>query len=274
MQEDSNLDNVVKDTKEDVHDFPQDANEMSVISRNEFFFQESQSLFSDATQSYSSQSQTIFSDSANPPQMQAKQEVAIEMEDGSDTMASSERTASSFQELDQEVDKLPVVPEENTIDYRMTEAEQIKKDMEVVPGGLKCVEVGDRSSEIKTSDENKQENEIKTIGENNQGNEMEKVPSLAVSMVKRDFATKEEEMRYKLIVDRCLKAFALCLRRFPEHYKSQYKIAFVATYFENHKVSCQVISAYLYLDKHFIFFSISVASCCLRALHCLLAQLI
>ena len=66
--------------------------------------------------------------------------------------------------------------------------------------------------------------------------EDEKIPSLAVSMIQYKFSSEEERERYKKIIDRCVDAFSLCLKRFPEHYKSQHKIAFVMTYFETHKV--------------------------------------
>ncbi|XP_065051362.1 calcineurin-binding protein cabin-1-like [Rhopilema esculentum] len=65
--------------------------------------------------------------------------------------------------------------------------------------------------------------------------EDEKIPSLAVSMIRYKFSSEEERERYKKIIDRCVDAFSLCLKRFPEHYKSQHKIAFVMTYFETHK---------------------------------------
>ena len=51
----------------------------------------------------------------------------------------------------------------------------------------------------------------------------------------RNFSSIKEKDRYISIVDRCLKAFSFCLKRFPEHYKSQYKTVYVRTYYPTHK---------------------------------------
>ncbi|XP_066932289.1 calcineurin-binding protein cabin-1-like [Clytia hemisphaerica] len=46
------------------------------------------------------------------------------------------------------------------------------------------------------------------------------------TILNRDFASNEEKDRYLLIADRCLQGFGFCLRRFHEHYKSQYSMAY------------------------------------------------
>ncbi len=77
-----------------------------------------------------------------------------------------------------------------------------------------------------------------TLPESDAGNPGAKslIPSLSKSVTNRKFSSPEEESRFKMIVDRCLQALSVCLKRFPEHYKSQYKMAYIMTYFPTHMV--------------------------------------
>ena len=45
------------------------------------------------------------------------------------------------------------------------------------------------------------------------------------SLMRREFSSVEEKDRYVNIAERCLQGFGFCLRRFHEHYKSQYAMA-------------------------------------------------
>jgi len=55
-------------------------------------------------------------------------------------------------------------------------------------------------------------------------------------MIKRSFASACERDRFKRIADRCLDGFGFCLRRFHEHYKSQYGMAHFLAYNSEYKV--------------------------------------
>lgn len=214
-----------KEIKEDVLDLPEDSNQLSVSSKNESCLQESQSLFSGASQNDLSQSQSFLSETHGLSQSTWNQEVLPDM-NFLDTICYSEKEVLCSQEFDgingkvqepndEKRPKVPEFPELGTVDGA--------KDVEKPDDNL-------HSSETK-----------KNVEDKNVTSKMaEKVPSLVLPMVERTFVSKEEEIRYRTAVDRCMKAFATCLKRFPEHYKSQYKIAFVATYFETHRVSYSV----------------------------------
>lgn len=45
-----------------------------------------------------------------------------------------------------------------------------------------------------------------------------------------------EEQR-QFLTEQCIAAFRLCLSRFPQHYKSLYRLAFLYTYSRTHRVS-------------------------------------
>lgn len=45
-----------------------------------------------------------------------------------------------------------------------------------------------------------------------------------------------EEQR-QFLTEQCIAAFCLCLSRFPQHYKSLYRLAYLYTYSKTHKVS-------------------------------------
>lgn len=45
-----------------------------------------------------------------------------------------------------------------------------------------------------------------------------------------------EEQR-KFLTEQCIASFCLCLSRFPQHYKSLYRLAYLYTYSKTHKVS-------------------------------------
>ena len=49
-------------------------------------------------------------------------------------------------------------------------------------------------------------------------------------LLKRDFGSVEEKNRYINIAEKCLEGFGFCLRRFHEHYKSQYRMAHFLAY--------------------------------------------
>lgn len=49
-----------------------------------------------------------------------------------------------------------------------------------------------------------------------------------------------EEQR-KFLTEQCIASFCLCLSRFPQHYKSLYRLAFLYTYSKTHKVSRPLI---------------------------------
>ena len=60
------------------------------------------------------------------------------------------------------------------------------------------------------------------------------------SLLRRDFASVEEKDRYINIAEKCLQGFGFCLRRFHEHYKSQYRMA----HFLAHSPVLKVIKIY------------------------------
>ena len=45
------------------------------------------------------------------------------------------------------------------------------------------------------------------------------------------------EERRQFLTEQCIAAFHLCLSRFPQHYKSLYRLAFLYTYSKTHRVS-------------------------------------
>jgi len=49
-----------------------------------------------------------------------------------------------------------------------------------------------------------------------------------------------EEQR-KFLTEQCIASFCLCLSRFPQHYKSLYRLAYLYTYSKTHKVSRPLI---------------------------------
>jgi len=49
-----------------------------------------------------------------------------------------------------------------------------------------------------------------------------------------------EEQR-KFLTEQCVASFCLCLSRFPQHYKSLYRLAYLYTYSKTHKVSRALI---------------------------------
>lgn len=48
-----------------------------------------------------------------------------------------------------------------------------------------------------------------------------------------------EEQR-KFLTEQCISSFCLCLSRFPQHYKSLYRLAYLYTYSKTHKVSAEL----------------------------------
>jgi calcineurin-binding protein cabin-1 len=48
--------------------------------------------------------------------------------------------------------------------------------------------------------------------------------------------TGAEEQR-QFLTEQCITSFHLCLSRFPQHYKSLYRLAFLYTYSKTHRVS-------------------------------------
>lgn len=51
-----------------------------------------------------------------------------------------------------------------------------------------------------------------------------------------------EEQR-KFLTEQCVASFCLCLSRFPQHYKSLYRLAYLYTYSKTHKVSRALINS-------------------------------
>lgn len=49
-----------------------------------------------------------------------------------------------------------------------------------------------------------------------------------------------EEQR-KFLTEQCVASFCLCLSRFPQHYKSLYRLAYLYTYSKTHKVSRELL---------------------------------
>ena len=200
-------------------DMAKSPNQTTINSRDEYYLQESQSLFSDNSQNTLSESREAFSQSIEPSGGHTTQELSTQ-EDVFDSISNSDQTSSVFKDVSDTAIKLGDTVGQPSIDSK-------KQDIE--HGGNRTPPENDKISSVASISE--------TEGDDNAHDSMlVKSPSMKVSLVKRTFATKEEETKYKAIVDRCVRAFALCLKRFPEHYKSQYKIAFVATYFETHRV--------------------------------------
>lgn len=58
---------------------------------------------------------------------------------------------------------------------------------------------------------------------------------------KRPPLTVEQQAKKKELMDRCILALEYCLRRFPQHHKSRYRLAFVYYYSPEHKVTQQFL---------------------------------
>lgn len=67
------------------------------------------------------------------------------------------------------------------------------------------------------------------------------VPAQSSSAVvpKRPPLTEEQQAKKKELMDRCIHALEYCLRRFPQHHKSRYRLAYVFYYSPEHKVTQQ-----------------------------------
>ena len=198
----------------------EDSNEPSINSKNECYFQESQSLFSDNSESTLCQTYEKPTQEIDQSQLATKQEAPSQIA-ATDAMSDSEKTGLGFPDVTQELARNP---EDANIDSQ-------KKVVLHVESGLPLNSAN--ASDTTLVSEVEKGNDEKDVVEIN--------PNIKGSLVKRSFATKGDEVRYKAIIDRCIRAFAICLKRFPEHYKSQYKIAYVATYFETHRVSCDML---------------------------------
>jgi len=193
----------------------EDSNEASINSKNECYFQESQSLFSDNSESTLCQTYEKPTQEIDQSQLATKQDVPSQIA-AANAMSSSERTILGFLDVSQE---LACNPEDSNID---SQKKAILDKESGIPSKSANASDGTIGSEIETNNDREE-------------NVVEKNPNVKGSLLKRSFATTRDEIRYKTIVDRCMSAFAVCLKRFPEHYKSQYKIAYVATYFETHR---------------------------------------
>ena len=214
-QENSIATNDNKEIKDDTYQTP-------LNSRNEYYSQESQSLFSENSQNTMTQSQ----ETSSQQKEQSQQHINEELSNQTyvfDAISNSERSTSVFPGINDEANKLGSNPDKCSVDSQKQE--------------ISHKESADPTNDSKFSNV-AVVSETESI-ENMQKNLLEINPNMKMCVVKRTFTAKEEEARYKTIVDRSIKALALCLKRFPEHYKSQYKIAFVATYFETHRV-CQL----------------------------------
>ena len=81
----------------------------------------------------------------------------------------------------------------------------------------------------------------------NLGNEQEKLlencllSTAGNTLVHHNFKSQEDQQRYKNIAQKCLDALAFCLRRFPEHYKSRYLMAYFFMVDKEFKVTNQFI---------------------------------
>ena len=58
---------------------------------------------------------------------------------------------------------------------------------------------------------------------------------------KRPPLTVEQQAKKKELMDRCILALEYCLRRFPQHHKSRYRLAYVYYYSPEHKVTRQFL---------------------------------
>ena len=208
----------------------EDSNEASINSKNECYFQESQSLFSDNSESTLCQTYEKPTQEIDQSQLATKQDVPSQIA-AANAMSSSERTILGFPDVSQE---LACNPEDSNID---SQKKAILDKESGIPSKSANASDGTIVSEIETNNDREE-------------NVVEKNPNVKGSLLKRSFATTRDEIRYKTIVDRCMSAFAVCLKRFPEHYKSQYKIAYVATYFETHRVSFHVLLCAFDIDAN------------------------
>lgn len=62
-------------------------------------------------------------------------------------------------------------------------------------------------------------------------------PGVSVVEKKRAPLTVEQQAKKKELMDRCNLALEYCLRRFPQHHKSRYRLAYVYYYSPEHKVT-------------------------------------
>ena len=214
----------LQEFQDNVDRLTENSSQVPVSSKNEFLFQESQSLFSENSQSDLIPSQANLSESLDRPQQQAKLEREYEV-DVCEILSNSEKTTSSSQEDEKDGGNLP--DDNERID-----------DKEIASQSRSMI-----GRDLKSAAENA---EKESVGKDSCTKIAGDIPNLTIPMVKREFSSKEEELRYKEVIDRCMEAFSLCLKRFPEHYKSQYKIAFVATYFDTHRVNKNHFHAILY----------------------------
>ena len=206
------------------------------------YYENSQSLFSEPcsqnTAEFHSQSITVTTASSAPQEGERKDENTGQFED---TLVSNINVASQPGGITRQVSWFPGSCSESDTDK---ESQHSGSDLQFKFPETATQKDGEEATKIDI--ENPETRATATIQDANLVENKdfapevpEKTPSLEISMIKRNFTSKEEESRYKTIVDRCLQALSFCLKRFPEHYKSQYKIAFVTTYYESHKV-CKI----------------------------------
>ena len=65
--------------------------------------------------------------------------------------------------------------------------------------------------------------------------------SLPAVETKRPPLTAEQQAKKKELMDLCIRALEYCLRRFPQHHKSRYRLAYVYYYSSEHKVTQQLL---------------------------------
>ena len=77
----------------------------------------------------------------------------------------------------------------------------------------------------------------------------EKLPEQSVPLEKteRPPLTTEQQEKKKELMDRCIRAVEYCLRRFSQHHKSRYRLAYVYYYSPEHKVTqrCPCVTLWL-----------------------------
>ena len=213
------------------------------------YYENSQSLFSEPcsqnTAEFLSQSITVTTESSAPQEDERKDKNTGQCDD---TLVSNINVASQPGGITRQVSWFPGSCSESDTDK---ESQHSGSDLQ-----FKFPETAKQRDEEEATKMDVENPEIRATAtiqdtiqlenENFEPEFSEKTPSSEILMIESNFTSKEEENRYKTIVDRCLQALSFCLKRFPEHYKSQYKIAFVTTYYESHKVCeccCTILPA-------------------------------
>ena len=120
--------------------------------------------------------------------------------------------------------------------------EDDKNDREAEPEKMEIDAVSTDNAEVVKMDETTKANSTTPTSEAVSSTaDIVAVPAQSSSAVepKRPPLTEEQQAKKKELMDRCIRALEYCLRRFPQHHKSRYRLAYVFYYSPEHKVTQQ-----------------------------------